>query len=322
MTATTEATLDFHRTVDPQVVWTLSPEQTFVTDWSFDAEREEFRIGARLPRSHLRFSDTANPYPDVCLLTQVVAQAGVIVVAELLDVPLDSTFLLRRFAATLDPLENNRLGPDATRYSMKTDRETTFFKVRRTGRPPTASMITACELEGRPCGQLEVQGIWVYEDKYELFRRAGGGGDEARAAEPYDTSGLEPEPQSGRSLPRNVAIAVLREAGEPAAYETTVLVDQTDPTFYERPLDHVPGLLLLDAAKQATTAAVCRERSVDPSRVAIHFAEFEFSRFAELSAPVECRVDLSAGPGEVQSLFTQAGRKVCKAKLGATVLDG
>lgn len=323
MTATTEATpLDFHRTVDPHVVWTLAPEQTFITDWTFDAEREEFRIAARLPRAHLRYSDTANPYVDVCLLAQVVAQAGVIVVAELLDVPLDSTFLLRRYAASMEPLENNRLGRDATRYTMKTDRDTTFFKQRRKGRPPTASMITQCELEGRPCGTLEVQGIWVYEDMYELFRRVGGGGDEMRAAEPYDTSGLEPDPQTGRALPRNQAIARL-EAGEaPGTYSTTVLVDREDPTYYERPLDHVPGLLLLDAAKQATTAAVCRERSVTPAEVAVHAAEFNFSRFAELSAPVECQIDLSEGLDKVESEFTQAGRTVCKATLGATVVDG
>ena len=175
MTAITEAPLSFDRTVDPREVWSLAPETTFVTDWHYDRETEVFEIAARLPRVHLRYSDTPNPYPDIVLLSQIASQAGVIVVSEFLDVPLDSTFLLRRLVIRTDPLENNVVGRDATRYTLRTDRELTSFKQRRTGRPPTGSMIAECELEGRPSGTLEIQGIWVTEEMFQMFRRAGGG---------------------------------------------------------------------------------------------------------------------------------------------------
>ena len=102
----------------------------------------------------------------------------------------------------------------------------------------------------------------------------------------------------------------------------TLIVDESDPMFFERPLDHVPGFLMLDAARQAFTAAVCREQSVPPERVVVDHADFLFARFAELYAPVDCRVDLSGGLRDVPVDTTQGGRSVCKAKLGATVIDG
>ena len=318
MTVTTEAALSFERTVDPREVWSLTPETTYVTDWHHDPETGAFEIAARLPRAHLRYSDTANPYPDIGLLSQIASQAGVIVVAELLDVPLDSTFLLRRLAITLDPLEANVMSREATRFVLRTDREGTWFKVRRTGTPPTGSMMAHCTLEGRPCATLEVQGIWVNERTYQDFRRMGGGAE----PEPLPADAAEPEPNTGRSLPRNRAISRLRNGEGPGRYAGTVLVDEDDPTFYERPLDHVPGLLLLDAVKQGTTAAVCRERSVPPSRVVVDSAEFLFSRFAELHAPVHCNVDLTEGLRAIRAECTQGGRTVCKANLKATVLDG
>ncbi|MFL5913989.1 MAG: AfsA-related hotdog domain-containing protein [Gaiellaceae bacterium] len=318
MTVTTEAALSFERTVDPREVWSLAPETTFVTDWHYDREREVFDIAARLPLAHLRYSDTPNPYPDIVLLSQIAAQAGVIVVAERLDVSLDSTFLLRRLAIELDPLEANLVSRDATRFTLTTDREGTWFKQRRTGTPPTGSMIARCTLEGRPCGTLEVQGIWVDDRLYQTYRRMGGGAE----PETLPADAGEPEPHTGRSLPRNRAISRLRNGEGPGRYAGTVLVDENDPTFYERPLDHVPGLLLLDAAKQGTTAAVCRERSVPASRVVVDSAEFLFSRFAELHAPVHCQVDLTEGLRAIRAECTQGGRTVCKANLKATVLDG
>jgi 2-oxo-3-(phosphooxy)propyl 3-oxoalkanoate synthase len=318
MTAITEAPLSFDRTVDPREVWSLAPETTFVTDWHYDRDHEVFEIATRLPRAHLRYSDTPNPYPDIVLLSQLASQAGVIVVAELLDVSLDSTFLLRRLAITLDPLEANVVSRDATRFTLTTDREGTWFKTRRTGTPPTGSMIARCALEGRPSGTLEVQGIWVDDRTYEIYRRMGGSVE----PEPLPAEAADPEPHTGRSLPRNRAVSRLQDGEGPGRYAGTVLVDEDDPTFYERPLDHVPGLLLLDAVKQGTTAAVCRERSVPASRVVVDSAEFLFSRFAELHAPVHCHVDVSGGLRAVKSECTQGGRAVCKANLKATVLDG
>src|SRR2546423_9567509 len=149
MSAVTETRpLSFERTVDPHLVWSVAPESTYVTDWHYDSEQEELRVANRLPLTHFKYSDNPNPYPDIVLLSQIASQAGVIVVSEFLDVPLDSTFLLRRLVIDLDPVEANRVRRDATRYALITDRDTTFFKQRRTGRPPTGSMIAACTLEG------------------------------------------------------------------------------------------------------------------------------------------------------------------------------
>jgi hypothetical protein len=163
-----------------------------------------------------------------------------------------------------------------------------------------------------------VQGIWVNDQLYQAFRSAGGGAEPA----PLPPEAAEPEPNTGRSLPRNRAISRLRDTERDREYVATVLVDEDDPTYYERPLDHVPGLLMLDALKQTLTAATCREQDVPPSRVVVDSSEFLFSRFAELCAPVDCHVDLTRGLRDVQAECRQGGKTVCKANLKATVLDG
>ncbi len=59
-----------------------------------------------------------------------------------------------------------------------------------------------------------------------------------------------------------------------------LIVDQDHPFFFDHPLDHVPGLLLLEGASQLGHA-ICN------SHTYIHRLTATFDRFALLNAPVE-----------------------------------
>lgn len=68
----------------------------------------------------------------------------------------------------------------------------------------------------------------------------------------------------------------------------TLPVDRTDPMFFDHPLDHIPGMLLLSRAM----SRVVRDAGPDARRTAGRFA---FHRFAEFSPDVETRWVPEAG---------------------------
>jgi 2-oxo-3-(phosphooxy)propyl 3-oxoalkanoate synthase len=84
----------------------------------------------------------------------------------------------------------------------------------------------------------------------------------------------------------NVALARLESYDEDRCV-AEVLVDPTHPYFFEHPVDHVPGLLLIEAVRQTGIAAVHRILGVplDAAMVVDAF-EVAFDRYAELDRPL------------------------------------
>lgn len=105
----------------------------------------------------------------------------------------------------------------------------------------------------------------------------------------------------GRAI-RTVNVA--RSAGD---YHGLVRVDRHDPVFFDHPLDHVPGMLLVVAGLElADHAAMLR-----PANVSFRLT---FTRFCELDAPVE--VTAIRGTGRNAFEFVQSGRTVATGLLG------
>lgn len=76
----------------------------------------------------------------------------------------------------------------------------------------------------------------------------------------------------------------------PAVYRR-LRADTAHPVLFDHPVDHAPGMLLLEAARQAAQAVAAPEAALPVSMDAVFF------RYAELDAP--CRIE--ADPGEPDS---------------------
>lgn len=90
----------------------------------------------------------------------------------------------------------------------------------------------------------------------------------------------------GRVSPMDVVLSPLEEQNR-----WQLRVDTRHPVFFDHPLDHVPGMLLLEAARQAT-ARVLGCSSPVPSSIA-----GEFKRYVELDSP--CTVEAHCLPPQV-----------------------
>jgi hypothetical protein len=303
MSATLQATaLPGDANLPASLVHKRAVEQVFLTDWMEGPGDDICTIRAELPLAHARFSAGAAPYHDVVLIAEVVRQAGLVIAAKILDVPADRQFLLRELRVALDPLECNRRGPGSQAMTVVQDPSSTI-KTRPSGRLTGGLMRARLYVAGERSGTAEVVGLWVPAEMYDGFRA------DATAAHPAPPPADAREELTGKGAAASV-IAPVRAGGEPGAYTTTAIVDLDDPTFFDHPLDHAPGLLLLEAMQQLCVAAACRTVGVGPEHVVVASMDVKFERIAEFSASIDCSVALDPD-GRLARVDCSQGGKVC-----------
>jgi hypothetical protein len=321
MVATSEprpaAELRTDRPLDRQLVHKSTFEQVFVTDWTHDAGENWCTVAGRLPLSHARFSDSAAPYHDILLIAETVRQAGLVVAAEILHVESDRQFLLREMKVELDPVEHARRGRDTCDVLIAHD---SASKVKmRPGRTMVGGFLRAqVTIGGRPAGTCEVTGAWVPNDFYESFRS---GSASQGTSPPAPPAHGDLETRTGKANPANSVITPIRPTGEARGYEASLAVDSEDPTFFDHPLDHVPGLYLLEGVQQIALAAACEELAVDHATVLVSAMEMKFSRIAEFQPAVVCTVTLDDDCRTGSVGCTQAGRACCEGTIRIARLD-
>jgi A-factor biosynthesis hotdog domain len=101
----------------------------------------------------------------------------------------------------------------------------------------------------------------------------------------------------GRSFERNVTIGKGLLAGSPMGeVRYTAIVDHTHPCFFDHPLDHLPGALVIEVYRQAAIAAAAAMGAGEPAGAVITGCDVQLSDFAELEAPIECSARVTEHP--------------------------
>jgi hypothetical protein len=62
-------------------------------------------------------------------------------------------------------------------------------------------------------------------------------------------------------------------------------VPRPHPAFFDRPLDHYPGMLLAEAARQLAASSLAADVHVPVTSVCTDYAAMDFVSFAELDTP-------------------------------------
>jgi hypothetical protein len=76
-------------------------------------------------------------------------------------------------------------------------------------------------------------------------------------------------------------------ATTPGECRYAVIVDQTHPAFFDHPVDHVPGALVIEIYRQAAIATATNGATEAKSAVVTR-CDVQLLDFAEFEAPVEC----------------------------------
>ncbi|MEU6229345.1 ScbA/BarX family gamma-butyrolactone biosynthesis protein [Streptomyces sp. NPDC047042] len=273
---------------------------------------DSFVVSAQWPRGHALFAP-AHGHQDPLLLLESIRQAGTLLSHAEYGVPFGHQFLMwsLSFAATPAALTTGVTPTDVELH-------TTCHDIVRRGRTISGMRYdVSVRRDGVP---VATGGASFGVTSPAVHRRL-------RAGRPTTVDRALPSPvdpaEVGHTDPGNVLLAAPARAGERGAGNRwanrwELRVDTGHPILFDHPVDHIPGMLLIEAARQAARAATGR-----PDALLLGL-DSSFARYAELDAPcwIEARVarpdSYGAGPAQdlrVHVLATQQGERVFAADL-------
>ncbi|MFD6142356.1 ScbA/BarX family gamma-butyrolactone biosynthesis protein [Promicromonospora sp. NPDC060271] len=289
--------LSYAATVAREYVHRRAVAEVFVTDTSAAGEPGTdgtYRVAAQLPRGHLM---QEGPVLDYSLLVETVRQAAVSVSHRHLGIPLGLAFLFRDLDVEVDDPDALRVGARPAHLEVGTT-----IEAQRTvgGRVTGVRFSGRVFVDGRLAltgqGSLMVMTPAEWKSLRELGRR-----HSVSAAGPLSQSAPSPSAQPpstqppsparprtvGRRDPRNVVVSRPVLVGRRRA-ESLLHVDTGHPYLFDHPLDHAPGNLLLEAARQSAAAAVSLAHGgPQPAGLVVLACTGSFDAFVELDLPTQ-----------------------------------
>lgn len=271
-------------------------EDMFVAGWT-SPSAGTYLVELRLPYDHDFYPPTRLGDLDPLLLVESMRHSSILVSHAALGVPLDHHFMLQELEFRSLPA-GAPSGPGPVRMVL----EIRVGDVRSSaGRPCAMSYEWVLRHGSAVAATGRARTRFCSPRVYRRLR-------EGRATVAHVTRAgplLEPH-RVGRSDERDVLLA-------PGADDRTWLlrVNTEHRTLFQRPADHVPGMLLLEAARQAATAATA------PHRLAVTGGHIVFHRYAELDAPCV----LTAAPGTRTDGTPERAVRVVAEQGGEAVFD-
>lgn len=263
-------------TVPKEFVHRAGVAEVLLTDWARVAE-DHFAVAAQWPRGHSFFAAVDGCH-DPLMAAETIRQTGLLLAHAEFGVPLDQHLLVENLDVSVRP-EHIRVAP--TPASLEVD--------------VTCSRVT------RSRGALSGYRISAKIHREGHLAATGGGSfkcvtpavHQRLRAGRQQTAGRSPRPAlPAPESPHNVgrlspADVVLSPGGEDGRWR--LRVDTRHPVLFDQPVDHVPGTVLLEAARQAAHATLGR------ATLALTLTG-EFLRYVELDTPTTIEAHRAAPP--------------------------
>jgi len=283
--------LSFSTAMPRELVHRRAISEVFITDMA-DAGADRVLVGAQWPRWHV-FYGAPPPGVDSALMAETLRQA-VIAFAHRRGVPLTHHFLMPHMGLSVASAKLDAGSP--AEIVLELD----LLRAAGPSVNPTGLLMAARFLSaGKEIGRGEASARILGAATYERFR--------SRRPIESDAGGnvpLDPREVGHESL-RNVVLAA---GAHPLSW--ALHVDQAHPIFFDHPLDHVPGMLLVEAARQALRAASGIPHADFASFNATFHSLVELAHAVAVSASLEgngtdpgsARVEITRGGSVLMSL--------------------
>lgn len=253
-------------TVPREFVHRAAVAEVMLTGWHGTGDEARFRVTAQWPRGHSFFSPVSDHH-DPLIAAETIRQAGSLLAHAVFGVPFGRHFLMWELAFDTEPGELRVGGAPAA-----LDIDVTCTDVQKRGDDLTGMRY---ETVVRRDGRTAVTGAASFTCiTPAVYRRLRKGRHDPAGIRPLPLTAPVPPQSVGRLSPTDV---VLSPGGAPHRWR--LRVDTGHPVLFDHPVDHVPGMLLMEAARQAS-AAVLGRPGFRPVGV-----RTEFDRYAELDQP-------------------------------------
>ncbi|MFF4542038.1 ScbA/BarX family gamma-butyrolactone biosynthesis protein [Streptomyces aureus] len=264
-------------TVPKELVHRASVAEVMLTDWARRGEHH-FALAAQWPRGHSFFTSVDGCH-DPLIAAETIRQAGLLLAHAEYGVPFGHHFLVSDLGVTVRPA-HLRVGEAPA--SLELDVRCRDIKERR-GEVTGLRIEVEIHREGHLLGTGGGTLTCIAPRVYQRLRAGRGPGAQVLAL-----TAPTPPQSVGRMSPMDV---VLSPIGESDRWQ--LRVDTRHPALFDHRVDHVPGMLLLEAARQAATA------TLGNTRLPLALAS-QFLRYVELDTPctIEARPATATGTGQ------------------------
>ena len=273
-------------TVPRELVHRAAVAEVMLTGWQ-RLDDTRFTLSAQWPRGHSFFTPVNGTHHDPLIAAETIRQAGSLLSHAEFGVPFGHQFLMEKLALTVHP--------DALRIGhapAALDIDVVCTKVRRRGHRLTGMCYeTTVRREGRLTATGRISFTVITPAVYRRLRPP-------RVLE----AGFSPLPLTAPVAPETVGRfsptdVVLSPTGEPDRW--LLRADTRHPILFDHQVDHVPGMALLEAARQAATAKLGRPALLP------QVLDCEFEKYVELDMP--CLIDAvrlpQTAPGDTETIL-------------------
>ncbi|MFF1834956.1 ScbA/BarX family gamma-butyrolactone biosynthesis protein [Streptomyces sp. NPDC058231] len=305
-----------------QLVHRSDAEDIFPTGWTRQTDTR-FSVSARWPRTHRFFAPVSGRYQDPLLIAETMRQTTMLLSHAEFDVPVGDQFVMWELRYVSAP---DRLVLGAARDGSREPGEGAEV--------PSGAWDITVDVS---CSRIRRRGSGLGSMQLELLlhrsgRRiaAGGGRISCTSARVYERLRGDRRSVIGAPLPLLPSVAP-HEAGRTSERDVVLSptprrnvwklrLDTGHPTLFARPNDHVPGILLLEAARQAANVLDVRHAFLPTAM------DNAFLRYVELDRP--CLIEARTVPSgdrsttRVQVRATQDGEPVFTSTLDSPAAGG
>ncbi|MEV5610363.1 ScbA/BarX family gamma-butyrolactone biosynthesis protein [Streptomyces sp. NPDC052225] len=252
----------FTTTVPREYVHRAAVSEVLLTGWRAADEPHAFVVSCQWPRGHALFAQSGG-YQDPMLLVESVRQAGVLLAHAEFGVEFGNQFLMgaMHFVAT-PPLFL------ATPVPTEVELHVVCRDIVRRGKSLAGIRyeVTA-QIGGVALANAVGAMNCIRPNVYKRLR-----GERSTRCDRLPGAPIDPA-RVGRTDPQHV---VLSEHPGGTGNQWELRVDCTHPIFFDHPVDHVPGMVLLEAVRQAAHAVTGMTDGL------IVGLDSSFERYAEL----------------------------------------
>jgi hypothetical protein len=317
--------LSFDSCVPRNLVHKQAVAEVFLTD-VLARDRDRFAVAAQWPRDHVFFQPGADGCGDPLLWIETVRQISIYLSHRFYGVPHGNQFILIDTGFVIDDPQPPRPSAAPLAVTLDVGVDVQAQDARRLA----ASLEAVVSIGGVRRGTATLTWQAVDRRRYDTLRRRRGGAP-VMSGTGADRSALVPSavpvlPAAvGRRHEANVLLAAPPGDGD----RWQLQLDDSHLVFFDHALDHVPGMALVEAFRQATALASSRQGAPDPApRLwALTSGRLAFHSFAELDAPATVdatRADEAEPAADGERAFevaaTQEGRSLATGRLTGRAL--
>ncbi|MGW7332295.1 ScbA/BarX family gamma-butyrolactone biosynthesis protein [Streptomyces sp. NPDC054840] len=305
--------LSYSRTVDRTLVHRDSLGEVFLTDLQ-PLGGASYVAAAQLPRSHAYYGDhllNPNVY-DPVLLLEACRQAALAGAHAYFAVPRTHKFILTHLRVHLSRPDRIAVGPTPCQLTLHV---TTSNHYVREGSTNGLDYDVDLRVGDVSIGRAGIGLRFKSPESYTALRLRN------RDQRPLPSSADHPAPGTatgapvepyrvGRANADNVVLTGIEVAGD--TLTAGIRTPGSHPSMFDHPQDHLPGMVIAEAARQIALYGALDVRGMSPSRTYPTGLAVTFSRFGELDSPATLTAVVGerrdAGrPGEPASYYTQGG---------------